>query len=137
MVSLVDDKSLTESDKESEWNVEPDILEKVIDSRYMQIHIRYLCSKVFPLRRVPIKCVGVRVELVVLEVFAHCLLDRWYCRPLIWYRKVVRSRHHLRCREQERVQEVERGQVSEPYTTWHQRPKANQKSRIENGLSDC
>lgn len=96
---------LTESGKESEWNVKTDILEKVIDGRYMQIHIRYLCSKVFPLRRVPIKCVRVRVELVVLEVFAHRLLDRRYCRPFIWYRKVVRSRRHLRRREQERVQQ--------------------------------
>ena len=88
-----------------------DILEKVIDSRYMQIHIRYLCSKVFPLRRVPVKCVRVRIELVVLEVFAHRLLDRRYCSPLVWYRKVVRSRRHFRCRGQQRVQQVERGQV--------------------------
>jgi hypothetical protein len=95
-----------------EWDVETDVLEKVIDSRYMQIHIRYLRSKVFPLRRVPIKCVGVRVELVVLEVFAHRLLDRRYCSPLVWYRQVVRSRRHRR-QEQQRVQQVERGQVSE------------------------
>ena len=122
MVSLVVDKPL-QSRARNGCGVEADILEKVIDGRYVQIHIRYLCSKVFPLRRVPIKCVGVRVELVVLEIFAHRLLDRRYRRPLVWYRKVIRSRRHLRPREQQCVQQVESG--SSERALHHLAPKSN------------